>query len=323
MSSNYHFLVSELEAKQRLDQFLSQQPEPGLSRARIQALIRQGQVTVNQQVFKKARHLLKAGDEISLSLPAPTPLKLQAEAIPLDIVYEDENLVVVNKPPGLVVHPAAGNRAHTLVNALLAHCQNLSGIGGVLRPGIVHRLDKNTSGLLIAAKNDLAHQKLSEQLAQRKIKRQYLALSAGTFTKPCGTIDLPIGRHHTQRQKMSAHTRQGKPAVTHYQVLEQFRSSSLLQITLDTGRTHQIRVHMAHIRHPVLGDKTYGRWGKISLKDDKGKRQEITIPRQALHAAKLAFVHPLEGQELRFEAPLPEDMQDLLNKLRVDSCQLK
>ncbi len=317
MSENYHFLVTETEANQRLDYFLSRQPGLGLSRSRIQGLIKEGQVRVNQQQLK-SRYLLKTADEIDLSIPAPVPLQLQAEDIPLDIVYEDEGLLVVNKAPGLVVHPGAGNPGHTLVNALLAHCKNLSGIGGVQRPGIVHRLDKDTSGLLVVAKNDLVHQGLSRQMAQRKVSRQYLAIAGGTFTHTGGAIELPIGRHASHRQKMAADPRRGRPALTHYQVQEQFKHSSLLLLKLDTGRTHQIRVHLAHIRHPVLGDRTYGRWTKISLKDGGGERQEISIPRQMLHAAKLSFTHPASGRDLSFETPLPGDMQELLAALRVD-----
>lgn len=316
MLKEYNIVITEDEEKQRLDYFLSQKEELGLSRSRIQELIREGHIKVDRQAVK-AKYLVKAGEEIILSIPDPVPLEVQAEDIPLNVVYEDESLLVINKPAGLVVHPGAGNVKHTLVNALLAHCTNLSGIGGVLRPGIVHRLDKDTSGLLIVAKNDAAHQELTRQLAERKISRQYLAIVGGNFTHTSGTVDLPIGRHPVHRQKMSTDARQSKTAVTHYQVLEQFDNCSLLLVKLDTGRTHQIRVHMAHFKHPVLGDKTYGHWSRISLKDESGRRQEIVVPRQMLHAAKLTFTHPETGQEMRFEAPLPQDMQKILTKLRV------
>ncbi len=320
MGKNYHFLVSDDDAKQRLDQYLSQQPDLRLSRSRVQDLIKQGHVKVNQQAVK-AKYSLKCGDEISIFVPGPVALDIQAEAIPLDIVYEDESLLVINKPAGMVVHPGAGNYEHTLVNALLAHCKDLSGIGGVQRPGIVHRLDKDTSGLLIVAKNDAAHQGLTRQLSRREVSRQYYAIVGGTFTYSSGTVDLPIGRHVTHRQKMSVDTRQGKPAVTHYQVEERFNNSTLLLVKLDTGRTHQIRVHMAHLRHPILGDRTYGRWSKISVKDKTGTRREINVFRQALHAAKLSFIHPESNRELYFEAPVPQDMRQLLEALRVDLCQ--
>ncbi|MBI5788123.1 MAG: RluA family pseudouridine synthase [Candidatus Schekmanbacteria bacterium] len=320
MPKNYHFIVSENNTHQRLDLYLSRQTDLNLSRSRIQELIKQDEVKVNRKTVK-ANYSVRIHDQVDLILPDPVPLTVQAEEIPLEIVFEDEHLLVLNKPPGLVVHPGAGNREHTLVNALLAHCRNLSGIGGVLRPGIVHRLDKDTSGLMIVAKNDDAHQELTRLLAARKICRQYLAIVAGNFTRSGGTIDIPIGRHVHQRQKMSTKTGHGKEAVTHYTVREQFRATSLLLVKLDTGRTHQIRVHLSHIGHPVLGDMAYGRWGKLSLYAENKTKHEIALTRQMLHAAKLDFLHPIDGRPLSFEAPLPEDMRQLLEALRIDVCK--
>ena len=321
MPTEYRFSISPSQAGARLDRFLASFPGTELSRSRVQALIREGFVRVNAAECK-ANYQLRPGDEILLLLPDPAPLQLRPQPIPLHVVYEDEDLLVVNKPAGMVVHPGAGNPENTLVNALLAHCESLSGIGGVQRPGIVHRLDKDTSGLLLAAKNDLAHQSLSAQLARRAISRRYLALAAGVFSAGSGTVNLPLGRHRLHRRKMAVDRERGRPALTRYQVLERFREAALLELELETGRTHQIRVHMACIGHPLLGDRLYGRRNKVCLRDEQGRRRETVVPRQMLHAARLSFQHPRDGRTIVCRAPLPADVRWLLEALRVDSCRL-
>jgi 23S rRNA pseudouridine1911/1915/1917 synthase len=308
------FVVDTAHWGQRLDVFLAKAGLP-ISRSRIKQLILRQGVKVNQQPVKP-NYRLKADDRVELVLPEPEPDEALPEAIPLDIVYEDPSLIVVNKPPGMVVHPAAGNYHHTLVNALLAHCDSLSGIGGPLRPGIVHRLDKNTSGLLVVAKTDEAHLNLVRQIAQRHINRTYWGLAAGELGLSHGEIEVPIGRHVVDRKKISPFTRRGKPARTSFLVLEHFPGASLLKLKLHTGRTHQIRVHLSHIGHPILGDRVYKGNAKLSIKLDRGQRT-ITIPRQMLHAKLLGFSHPRSGKYLEFETPLPEDMQEIIAQLRA------
>ncbi|MGI6038169.1 MAG: RluA family pseudouridine synthase [Limnochordia bacterium] len=295
------------EAHRRLDVYLTEKL-PQLSRSRIGALIKEGAILVNGQSCK-AGLALKAGDVISLELPHEEEPSLRPERMPLDIIYEDEDLLVVNKPSGLVVHPGAGNWEGTLVNALLAHCKNLSQMGGTWRPGIVHRLDKDTSGLLMVAKNDAVHRALKGQLQRHLVKREYRALVHGQPPDK-GTIDAPIGRHPVHRMKMAVlPVGQGRQARTHFQVLETFPKYSLLACLLETGRTHQIRVHLAYINHPVVGDPLYGY-----------RRESLLIEGQALHAAILGFHHPRTGRYLEFAAPLPEKMENLLKILRGD-CQ--
>ncbi len=298
-------IVSPDDAGGRVDVFVASQMS-GLSRSRIQKLISQGHITVNGKTAR-ASIKLKSGDEVSVTVPEPAPLDAVAENIALDIVYEDDHIIVINKPVGMVVHPSAGHPSGSLVNALLGRGSKLSGIGGVARPGIVHRLDKETSGLLVVAKNDAAHQSLSNQLADRSLTRIYIAAVRGTPKPDEGVIDANIGRHKTHRKKMAVLKEGGKKAVTSYKVIQPLKGGALVEVKLDTGRTHQIRVHMKSVNCPVMGDKTYG---------PKGKSDPIN--RQALHAWKLALIHPEDGKKLSFTAPLPEDIVNLIRKTGGD-----
>ena len=306
-------IVEEREAGLRLDVYVSTVCE--LSRSNAVRLIEGGDVTVNGAAAQKKLQL-KKGDVISVVLPEPEEYEVAAEDIPLDVVYEDGDIVVINKPEGMVVHPAPGNYTGTLVNALLFHCKDsLSGIGGVMRPGIVHRIDKDTSGLLVVAKNDAAHAALSAELSYHGIEREYHALVRGGFKSERGTIDLPLGRHPVDRKKMAV--LKGDPsareAVTHYEVVEQFGNVSYLKLRLETGRTHQIRVHMAHLGHALLGDEVYAP-GKIRFE----KLHAPLLHGQALHAARLELTHPRTKERMCFEAPLPENFSKLLTILRAD-----
>jgi 23S rRNA pseudouridine1911/1915/1917 synthase len=299
-------IVKESDAGKRLDHHLSSSGL-NLSRSRLQKLIKDERIKVNDSPCR-ASHKLETGDRISVVVPPPAELDVRPEDIPLDIVFEDDDLIVVNKPAGIVVHPAEGNYSGTLVNALLFHCKNLSGIGGVLRPGIVHRLDKNTSGLIVVAKSDRAHQSLSDQMKDRSVLKKYIALVRGGVKFDTGVIDARIGRNPAYRKKMAViknQDRKSKEAVSHYRVLERFKGHSLLEIEIKTGRTHQIRVHLSHLGHPVVGDATYG----------KG-RNEFDIRRQLLHAKVLGFTHPVTGEHVEFEADLPQDFADVLDSLR-------
>lgn len=300
------FKVTEIEQNIRVDLFLSQK-NIGLSRSQIKRIIDEGHVLSAKRLLK-AKYKIKAGEQIKVIIPPPVDTDLKAENIPLQIVYEDDSVIVINKPSGMVVHPAAGNYSGTLVHALLYHCKNLSGIGGVKRPGIVHRLDKDTSGLLMVAKSDFSHQKLAEQLQQRTIVRKYIALVHGIIRQDKCIIDKKIGRHLIHRKKMSTVTRKGREAITTIQVLERFSDACLIEVFLQTGRTHQIRVHLSNIGCPVLGDKVYG--------SKKVRQVDSNIKRQALHAAVLGFKHPVTEEYLEFKSPLPEDMQEVLRKLR-------
>lgn len=277
----------------RLDQFLAAEL-PQFSRSRLQRLIRDGFVTLNESK-PRPRDAVRNGDMIGVVEPEVTAIGAQPEAIALDVLHEDDDLIVINKPAGLVVHPGSGNREHTLVNALLAHCTNLSGIGGKERPGIVHRLDKETSGCIVVAKNDTAHRALASQFASRTVEKVYLALVYGTLRNRRGVIDAAIARHKIKRQKMSVARDTGREARTDYRVLETANGISIVECTLHSGRTHQIRVHMHHIGHSVLGDKLYGSAGRGAY------------ARQMLHAWRLGFVHPRSNQRVSFEAPLPAD----------------
>jgi 23S rRNA pseudouridine1911/1915/1917 synthase len=313
--SRIHLTVPSGLAGQRLDKALTllaaELSDLALSRARLQALLAAGHVALNGKTVKDASRKAKAGETYAVDVPPPESAAPEAQDIALTIVYEDKDVLVIDKPPGLVVHPAPGNRDRTLVNALLAHCgTSLSGIGGVARPGIVHRLDKDTSGLIVAAKNDLAHQKLSAQFADRSLSRTYLAVVHGVPGLRAGLIDAPIGRHPRDRKKMAVAAK-GRQARTRYKVLETFDAAALVECQLETGRTHQIRVHMAHIRHPLIGDPTYG----------KGRAQKTlyAFPRQALHAAAIKFIHPRTGRAMNFTSPLPKDMKALLRKLRLEA----
>ncbi|HVF70964.1 MAG TPA: RluA family pseudouridine synthase [Chthoniobacterales bacterium] len=283
------------EGGQRLDRYLAG-ALPDFSRSRLQTLIKDGFVTLNGDAVRP-RDAVRAGDAIVLRLPDIVKVEAQPEAIALDVLFEDDDLLVLNKPAGIVMHPGAGHAQHTLVNALLAHCTNLSGIGGKERPGIVHRLDKETSGALVIAKNDSAHRGLSKQFAARTMSKVYLALVAGRPQKPSGVIDKAIARHPVHRQRMSIARRQGRSAKTEYRVLRSNGEVSLVECVLHSGRTHQIRVHLHHLGHPVLGDKLYG-----------GKRAG-DYPRQMLHAWKLGFTHPRSEEALTFTAPIPADFE--------------
>ena len=312
MNEELFLTVAAEEAGARLDAYLAAATE--LTRSAAVRLIEDGQVTVNGKTPNK-KEKVKAGDEVTVSLPEPEPDEAIPQDIPLDIVYEDEDILVVNKPCGMVVHPAAGNPDGTLVNAILYHCgDSLSGIGGVIRPGIVHRIDKDTSGLLVVAKNDAAHLALSEQLKVHRVRRVYHAIAIGNLREETGTVDAPIGRHPTDRKKMAvlrgadAHARD---AVTHYRVLERFAGMCHVECKLETGRTHQIRVHMASLGHPLLGDPVYG-----GANHRFCESHPALIHGQCLHAAELSLIHPTSGEEMHFEAPLPEDMERILDILR-------
>jgi 23S rRNA pseudouridine1911/1915/1917 synthase len=298
-------VVPDEAAGLRLDQFLRREL-PELSRAFLQKLIKQGDVHVNGRAAR-ASHKVRAGDEVQIEIPPPRSLEARPEEIPLDVLFEDNDLIVVNKPAGLVVHPAAGNRDHTLVNALLHHCRGgLAGIGGVERPGIVHRLDKGTSGCIVVAKTDFAHQALVAQFKSRDVRKVYRAVCWGRFERSSGRVETVIGRSERDRKKMSARVSRGRQAVTDYRVLEQFPEFALVELRIHTGRTHQIRVHMARIGHPVLGDATYGR-----KPETRNPKSEISVARLMLHAYKLGFTHPRSQQFVEFTAPVPEDMVKL------------
>lgn len=304
----------------RLDQYLSLKLAD-FSRARLQKLIEDGAVKVNEKQAK-AGQKLRPGDLISLDLPDPVPLDAVAEEIPLTIVFEDENLLVINKPAGMVTHPGAGVNSGTLVNAVLHHARgSLSSIGGVVRPGIVHRLDKDTSGLIMVAKNDRAHQSLAAQLKVKSARRSYLALVEGSPGEESGTIDLPIGRHPKKRVQMTVVTPamavEARHAVTHYQVLEHFHKYALLACQLETGRTHQIRVHLSHLGLPIVGDLVYNQKTTGTLP----ARAKLGLKGQALHAHKLSFTHPVSGKLLEFEADLPADLKALIDRLRNSANQ--
>lgn len=297
------FTIQEQRIGTRLDAFLAESIE-GQSRSYIQKLIEQEQVLINGK-SSKSNYKLRANDRVEVQIPDPVPLEVKAEDIDLNIVYEDEDLIVLNKPQGMVVHPAHGNYSGTIVNALLSHCDNLSGINGVMRPGIVHRIDKDTSGIIVIAKNNDAHVSLSEQLKEHSITRRYNALVEGRLKHENGTIDTMIGRNPKDRKEMAVVARNGKRAVTHFKVLEAFDSFTFIEAQLETGRTHQIRVHMAHIGHPIVGDPVYGY-----------KKQRFETNGQLLHARVLGFVHPRTGQYMEFEAPLPDYFEKILDKLR-------
>jgi 23S rRNA pseudouridine1911/1915/1917 synthase len=309
---------------QRLDRFLSENL-PELSRTRVQNLIRQGHVCLGSATIVDVKYRVKPGDRFALSLPPAAPAEPAAETIPLNVVYEDDALIVIDKPAGLVVHPGAGHAGGTLVNALIAHCgDSLSGIGGVARPGIVHRLDKGTSGLLVVAKTDQAHRALAKQFADHgrtgELERGYLALVWGAPSRPHGTVDAPVGRHPSSRTKMAVLAAdKGRRAVTHWRVIKTFGSAdqpiaSLVACTLETGRTHQVRVHLAHMGHPLIGDPLYGQGFKSKLRKLPEPLQEklAALSRQALHAEHLAFVHPATGTLLKFNSPLPVELAEIV-----------
>jgi 23S rRNA pseudouridine1911/1915/1917 synthase len=306
-SKPIEFIVTENDAKLRLDQFLAKRL-PEYSRSRLQQLIRSGFVRLNEQTTRP-RRIVRSGDKIDLIEPPVEKIDVRPEPIPLEILFEDDDIIVINKPAGLTVHPGAGQREHTLVNALLSHCTTLSGIGGKERPGIVHRLDKETSGCLVVAKNDMAHRELSKQFATRTVEKIYLALVAGKLRKAAAVIEEKIGRHPVHRQRMRVTSLRGRTAKTEYRVIRSSDEASLIECRLHSGRTHQIRVHLHHLGHAVLGDKVYA------------PRFAKNFPRQMLHAWKLGFHHPRTGEWRNFEAPLPNDFATAI-KLTIESQQV-
>jgi 23S rRNA pseudouridine1911/1915/1917 synthase len=313
--NSFSIRVSEKYQGKRLDQFLS---ETGLNLSRSQAklLIQKHRILLNQKPAKASAHV-KAGDRISGSLPEPEPLSLKPEPLPLTILYEDPSIIVVDKPPGMVVHPAYGNPSGTLVNALLYHCKDLAGINGVLRPGIVHRLDKDTSGVMVVAKEDEAFHHLTKQFKNRAVNKVYSAVAYGRFSQEEGFIDSSIGRHPSQRKRMSTRTRRGRVAITRWKKVEEFDGCTLLEIFPQTGRTHQIRVHLSSIGHPLLGDPLYGRKGRPGTIHDPVLKECVKrMNRQALHAQRLEFTHPRTGERVQFVSPIPQDMTEVLDWLR-------
>ncbi|GAA0767461.1 RluA family pseudouridine synthase [Clostridium subterminale] len=299
-----NYTIDEENEGKRLDLFVSEK-ELEMSRSFVQGIIEKQQVKVNCQI-KKSNYKLKIGDQVHVELAEPVELQVEAEDIPLDIIYEDSDVIVINKPQDMVVHPAPGNYTGTLVNGLLYHCKDLSGINGVIRPGIVHRIDKDTSGVLIVAKNDKSHNSLAMQLKDHSMKRTYYAIVEGIVKEDEGTVRTNIGRHPVERIKMAV-VKDGKEAITNYKVLERFKSNTLVECRLETGRTHQIRVHMAHLHHPLIGDQVYGY-----------KKQRFKLQGQALHAKNLGFIHPTTGEYMEFDSQLPEYFQDILDKLRKE-----
>ncbi len=297
-------VIADKGIGERIDKYLSDMLS-SYSRSYIQKLISDEMVLVNHKNIK-SNYRLNEDDLLKIMIPLPKELEILPEDIPLDIVYEDDDVILINKPKGMVVHPANGHYSGTLVNALLHHCKgNLSGINGVLRPGIVHRIDMDTTGILIVCKNDMAHASLSEQLKEHSITRYYYAICHNRFSEEKGTVNAPIGRHPTQRKKMAINYKNGKEAITHYEVLENFSGYSFIKCKLETGRTHQIRVHMASISHPLLGDELYCH-----------TKSPYNLQGQTLHAGVLGFVHPTTGKYMEFSTPLPEYFQNLLNKLK-------
>ncbi|MET1032731.1 RluA family pseudouridine synthase [Domibacillus tundrae] len=296
-----HFTVSAEETGGRIDKIAATQDEQ-YSRSQVQEWLKEGLVLVNGKSVK-ANYKATAGDEVTIDIPEPEALNIEAEDLQLDVYYEDEDVIVVNKPSGMVVHPAPGHTTGTLVNGLMYHCKDLSGINGIMRPGIVHRIDKDTSGLLMVAKNDMAHEKLVNQLVEKSVTRKYKAIVHGVISHDFGTIDAPIGRDTKDRQKMGI-VDHGKAAVTHFHVLERFEDFTFVECELETGRTHQIRVHMKYIGYPLAGDPKYG------------PRKTLNIDGQALHAGVLGFIHPRTNEYMEFEAPAPKEFNDILDELR-------
>lgn len=299
-----HCFTADIEHEdQRIDRYLTEML-PEQSRSFFQKLIRDGFVMVNH-IIVKVNYRLKTGDLIEIDIPDAVPTEIVPENIPLDILYEDDDLLIVNKPKGMVVHPAVGHSTGTLVNAIMYHCQgNLSGINGEIRPGIVHRIDKDTTGSLIICKNDEAHRNIAEQIKEHSVTRRYVGVVADTFSEESGTVEGAIGRHPNDRKRMTINEKNGKPAVTHYRVLQTLKGASFMEFELETGRTHQIRVHMASISHPLLGDTVYG-----------NSKNPYKLQGQALHARTIGFIHPTTGEYIEVSAPIPEYMTELVRKL--------
>lgn len=295
------FIIGEENAGERIDKYLSEELEE-YSRSYIQNLITAGNIAVNEKVITKANHKLTGSEHIVIMIPELKEQEIEPENIPLDIIFEDEDIIVINKPKGMVVHPAAGHYSGTLVNALMYHCrENLSGINGELRPGIVHRIDMNTTGVLVVCKNDYSHRKIAEQLSVHSITRKYEAICYNAFREECGTVDAPIGRNPVDRKKMAVDKKNGRRAVTHYRVLKNFKNFAHIECQLETGRTHQIRVHMSSIGHPLLGDDVY-----------TSAKSPYRLEGQTLHARVLGFIHPRTNEYVEFEAPLPEYFRKIL-----------
>ena len=308
--------VTDDSAGQRLDAFIAA-AIPELTRSAVQRLIEQGMVLLDGKECK-ASHKLATGEEIVVTIPSPQPSAAAAEDIPLEILYEDSDVVVINKAVGMTVHPGAGVNSGTLVNALLGHCTDLSGIGGEVRPGIVHRIDKDTSGILVAAKNDAAHEGLARQFRDHTVKRVYHALVFGSPRSEKGKVEGIIGRHPVDRKRMSGSARHGRNAVTHWQVIARYPEVTLLKLKLETGRTHQIRVHLSESGYPLLGDSVYGGDARLgNVKDPQLKALVKALGRQALHAKTLGFIHPCKGEYMEFTTDLPEDMQRILDYLEI------
>lgn len=298
------FTVAAEDGGMRIDKYLSMYCEE-LSRSYLQKLLKEQEVLVNEKAVK-SNYKVSPGETVQLSLPEAVEPEIEAEEMDLDILYEDEDIILINKPKGMVVHPAAGHYSGTLVNGLMAHCRDsLSGINGVMRPGIVHRIDMDTTGVIIVCKNDMAHNSIAEQLKEHSITRKYYAVVHGVLKADEGTINAPIGRHPVDRKKMSINEKNGREAVTHYRVLERFKQFTYVECQLETGRTHQIRVHMASAGHPILGDQVYG-----------PAKSPFRLNGQTLHAGILGIIHPKSGAYMEFTAPLPEYFEDLLRKLR-------
>lgn len=296
--------IEKEQAGERIDKLITEIINSGYSRSYIQKLISNENVLVNNKPVK-SNYKVSENNVIKIMIPYPEELNIEPENIPLDIVYEDEDIILINKPKGMVVHPAAGHYSGTMVNALLYHCNNLSGINGVMRPGIVHRIDMNTTGIIVACKNDASHISLSEQLKEHSITRYYYAICHNCFNETTGTVNAPIGRHPNDRKKMAINYKNGKEAITHYEVIENLKNYSFIKCRLETGRTHQIRVHMASISHPLLGDDIYC-----------NAKSPFDLQGQTLHAGVLGFIHPRTGKYVEFEAPLPDYFEKLLNKLK-------
>ena len=322
MNESRIHIVSGDESGLRLDHFLTIREET-LSRSFIQKLIKEKFITVNSNPSKPS-YKLRDNDKVEVILPEPKPSHAQPENIPLNVLHEDDSLIVINKPAGMVTHPAAGHYSGTLVNAILAYCPDLSGIGGVQRPGIVHRLDKDTSGVLVVAKSDFAHQSLAFQFKEHQVKKIYHALICGIPAQDDGTIIAPIGRSTRNRKKMAVTNIRSREAITHFKIIERYDGFSFVEVMPETGRTHQIRVHFAHIGHPVVGDQVYGGGHKRAIREANSFRQKqimTELNRQALHAHLLGFLHPATEEYVEFIAPIPEDIQAILDVLRNQSSQ--
>lgn len=314
----YTFIVAPSEARIRLDVFLSEKL-PDLTRSRIKKIIEEKLVSLNNNPVKSSAKI-KSGDQINIVIPAPQPIHAEPEEIPIDIIYEDKHIIIINKLPGIAVHPGAGRIKGTLVNALLYHCKGLSQIGGKLRPGIVHRLDKDTSGVMVIAKTDACYKSLSEQFKEHTVKKRYLTIVWGIVKKDADMIDFSIGRHLKDRKKMAVGTRGGKKAVTHYKVIKRFKNFTILEVIIETGRTHQIRVHLSAIHYPVVGDPVYGKSSIPSCLSPKLIMLLKNFKRQALHAKNLGIIHPETKEYMEFKSPLPDDMKEIIDTLQEEDC---